>query len=270
MTNTPKKPAAQASHGIHSPLWSGRFATSPDQRFFEFNRSLQFDRRLIFADILGSMAHVSVLRASDIVTREEADKLRNGLLAVQDEVHTNPELLDNPTVEDVHSYIEGRLTHHLGDLGKKVHAGRSRNDQVTTATRIWLREQCDVTKTDLRGTIAALLDLASKNIQVMMPGYTHLQRAQPILFAHWALAYVEMLFRDEERLDQVRARINVLPLGSGALAGSGLAKAREVAATELGFASVFGQQSRRGFGSRLRIRLAVVLVDYDDAFESIG
>src|ERR1043166_3724825 len=147
-------------------------------------------------------------------------------------------LFDDEAAEDVHSFIEARLIELVGDAGRKLHTGRSRNDQVATALRLWLREEIDGISEAARGTQRALIDLAESHRDAVLPGYTHLQRAQPVLFAHWCLAYFEMLARDRERLSDVRRRVNVLPLGSAALAGTAYAIAREGVAHALGFDSV--------------------------------
>jgi argininosuccinate lyase len=219
-------------------LWGGRFEAAPDQDFFQFNRSFDFDRRLLKSDLEASAAHAAVLKEAGILTADEEKKLRASLEKILLRVAEKPELLADPKIEDVHSFIETQLIAELGPLGKKIHTGRSRNDQVATALRVWLRDQSRACRRDLKGTLDALLTIAEKNQDLVMPAYTHLQRAQMVLWPHWVLAYAEMLFRDQERLQDLEKRLNVLPLGSGALAGSGYPLKREIAAKELGFDSV--------------------------------
>jgi argininosuccinate lyase len=214
-------------------LWGGRFQGEADPQFAEFNRSFPFDRRLFEVDIRASIAYCAALERAGVVSPAEASKIREGLERIS-ERGVDPD----SSAEDVHSFVEARLIELVGDTGRRLHTGRSRNDQVATDFRLWVREALD----DLRGSIreaqTALLDFAEANRDVVIPGYTHLQRAQPVLFAHWCLAYFEMLARDRERLVDTRRRVNVLPLGSAALAGTSFPIDREVLAAELGFESV--------------------------------
>jgi argininosuccinate lyase len=219
-------------------LWGGRFTGKTDEKFAEFNRSFGFDKRLFFADMRGCMAHCESLRKAEVLTNEEAGAIKNGLKEILAKGEKDPGYLEDANAEDVHSFIESRLIESIGDTGRRLHTGRSRNDQVATAFRLWLRDGLDGLAIDLADTQKALADLAEKHLTVVMPGYTHLQRAQPILFAHWCLAYFEMLKRDAERLGEVRARVNILPLGSAALAGTSYPVDREAVAKELGFAGV--------------------------------
>jgi len=173
-----------------------------------------------------------------VLTTDEADKIENGLLQVLDRARTNPGEFAESTAEDVHSFVEANLVALIGDTGRKLHTGRSRNDQVATDLRLWVREAIDDLLERARSMQAALLELAEANPSVVLPGYTHLQRGQPVLFAHWCLAYFEMLKRDRNRLIETRTRTNVLPLGSGALAGTSYPIDRDAVARELEFASV--------------------------------
>ncbi len=202
-------------------LWGGRFTGEGDQAFVEFNRSFSFDRRLLALDVRGSIAHCHALREAGILLAEEAGQIEHGLQQILELTSANPDFYAAPA-EDVHSFVEAQLVALIGDPGRKLHAGRSRNDQVATDLRLWLREAIDDLAGRLRSLQNALLDLAEANVQAVLPGYTHLQRAQPILFAHWCLAYFEMLERDYERLRDTRVRVNVLPLGAAALAGTSL------------------------------------------------
>jgi argininosuccinate lyase len=219
-------------------LWGGRFSGDTDPAFAEFNASLAFDRRLLQVDIQASAAHAHALAAAGLLNREEAEQIENALKQISQTARDNSAYVDELAAEDVHSFVEARLVQIIGDTGRKLHTGRSRNDQVATDLRLWLREAIDNLDVSVRGVQESLLDLAESHREVVLPGYTHLQRAQPILFAHWCLAYFEMLTRDRERLSETRGRVNVLPLGSGALAGTSFAIDRQAVARELGFDDV--------------------------------
>ncbi len=218
-------------------LWGGRFTGETDSGFAEFNRSFGFDRRLFVADIHASVAHCDALVGADVLTPAEAQQIDSALQEILERAQREPDYFKD-AAEDVHSFVEARLIEIAGDLGRKLHTGRSRNDQVATDLRLWLRNEIDEISSGLRRTQEALLDIAEANRDVALPGYTHLQRAQPILFAHWCLAYFEMMARDRERLSEVRKRVNVLPLGSAALAGTSYPIDRETVAQGLGFDSV--------------------------------
>lgn len=221
-------------------LWGGRFSGEADPGFAEFNRSFKFDRRLFEVDLRASIAHCDALRGAGVLKAEEAKTIQDALGQILDQGRNRPDYFDEIAAEDVHSFVEARLVEMVGDLGRKLHTGRSRNDQVATDFRLWLREQIDELSSTTRHTQRALLELAEANCDAVMPGYTHLQRAQPILFAHWCLAYFEMLSRDAERLDEVRQRVNVLPLGAAALAGTSYQIDRAAVAEALGFDSTSG------------------------------
>src|ERR1044072_853179 len=215
-------------------LWGGRFEEKTDPGFAEFNNSFRFDRRLFEVDVTASIAYCRALEAAGVLTSEEGTAIREAL----DRILKNDQDFNNSTAEDVHSFVEARLIELTGDLGRKLHTGRSRNDQVATDFRLWLREAIDDLITIVRDVQTAVLDFAEANRDVVIPGYTHLQRAQPVLLAHWCLAYFEMLARDRERLSEVRARVNVMPLGSAALAGTAFPIDRAAIASSLGFAAV--------------------------------
>jgi argininosuccinate lyase len=219
-------------------LWGGRFQGDADPGFAEFNRSFGFDRRLFEVDVRASIAHCRGLEAGGVLTAADSEQIRSALTTILERGRTDAAYFDELAAEDVHSFVEARLVQLVGDAGRKLHTGRSRNDQVATDVRFWLREEIDRLSTTLRGTQEALLDLAEANRAAAMPGYTHLQRAQPILFAHWCLAYFEMLARDRQRLTEGRKRVNVLPLGSAALAGTSYPIDRDAVALELGFEAV--------------------------------
>lgn len=216
-------------------LWGGRFTGKADEAFEEFNRSFGFDRRLLAADVRASLAHCDGLLGASVLDIQEAEKIKSALRQILERASTVANYFDASFSEDVHSFIEARLIELIGDTGRKLHTGRSRNDQVTTALRLWLRDEVDVIARLLHDAQEALLDLGEAHSAAVLPGYTHLQRAQPVLWAHWCLAYFEMFVRDVERLVDARRRINVMPLGSAALAGTSYVIDRESVAEQLGF-----------------------------------
>ncbi|HEX4946607.1 MAG TPA: argininosuccinate lyase [Blastocatellia bacterium] len=221
-------------------LWGGRFTQEADQHFAAFNASFRFDQRLLNADLQGCIVQAKALGKAGILNEDEVTSMVNGLqqiaVAAEDPAYlTRPEFAHT---EDVHSFIEARLVELIGAVGYKLHTGRSRNDQVATATRLFLRAEIKATDALLVDAQRALLTLAERYPNAPLPGYTHLQKAQPILFAHFLLAYFQMLARDRARLAEVSTRVNVLPLGSGALAGTNFPVDREWMAQELGFADV--------------------------------
>ena len=218
-------------------LWGGRFTSGADPSFAEFNSSFRFDRRLFAADVRASVAHCSGLVGAGVLNADEGEKIKVALQAILERGQGGDGYFDLES-EDVHSFVEARLVEMTGDVGRKLHTSRSRNDQVATDLRLWTRDAIDQLLSRLRSTQEALLDLAEQNREAVLPGYTHLQRAQPLLFAHWCLAYFEMLGRDRERLADARRRVNVSPLGSAALAGASFAIDRNEVARELGFDSV--------------------------------
>lgn len=230
-------------------LWGGRFTAPPNETFAEFNDSFRFDQRLFTADVTASIAHANGLRRADVISDEEADSIVAALKQLLDEAAGNADHFASERAEDVHSFIEAKLIEKIGDTGRKLHTGRSRNDQVATAFRLWCRDEIDVVLALIRRVEKALLDLAARHEDAILPAYTHLQRAQPVLFAHWCLAYFEMLERDIERFQQARERVNVMPLGSGAVAGTGFPIDRQAVARELGFDAV-SQNSLDGVSDR--------------------
>lgn len=216
-------------------LWGGRFTGEADAEFARFNASFGFDRRLLEADIEGSLAQAEALQAAGILSLAEAQSINNGLNEILRRAREQAAYLDSRDAEDVHSFVEAELVALIGDAGYKLHTGRSRNDQVATDLRLFLRGEIDQTLETLRNFERALIELAEANRDAVIPGYTHMQRAQPVLFAHYLLAYFEMFQRDGERFIDVRRRVNRLPLGAGALAGTGFAIDREMMARRLGF-----------------------------------
>src|SRR5437588_1071333 len=219
-------------------LWGGRFQGETDPVFAEFNSSFGFDRRLFAVDVQASMAHCDGLETAGVLTNSESQRIKSALKMIGDRGQASADYFNEQPAEDVHTFVEARLVEMIGDLGRKLHTGRSRNDQVATDLRLWLRDEIDRLVALLNDSQITLVDLAEANRDLVIPGYTHLQRAQPVLFANWCLAYLEMLARDRERLADVRKRLNVLPLGSAALAGTSYSIDRESVARELGFDSV--------------------------------
>ena len=219
-------------------MWGGRFSGTTDRSFAEFNNSFAFDRRLFEVDVRASVAHCNALLAAGVLSEEEGSQIREALETITNRSQTTPEYFNELQAEDVHSFVESRLIELIGDTGRKLHTSRSRNDQVATDMRLWLREGIDILDTKVRDAQESLLDFAEQHRDAVLPGYTHLQRAQPILLAHWCLAYFEMLQRDRERLADTRKRVNVLPLGSAALAGASFPIDRDAVARDLGFDSV--------------------------------
>ena len=219
-------------------LWSGRFADKPHPVFEKFNRSFGFDSRLVQADIRGSLAHLQALLGAGVVTDAEGLKLQCALEELSTSLTHKTISLTDFNSEDVHSFLEGYLTEKLGDLGKKIHTGRSRNDQVATALRIWLADEIESLSRELGAFLSSLLRLAHENIEAAFPAYTHLQRAQPILFSHWVLAHFEAFNRDFKRLQNTLGSTQMLPLGSGACAGNGFGLNRSTSAQQLGWNSL--------------------------------
>jgi argininosuccinate lyase len=218
-------------------LWGGNYEAAPDAAFWEFNRSFPFDRRLVREEIAASKAWVRALGRCGAVPKEAAAALEQGLEEVLARVEKDPAYLDKD-VEDVHSFVEERLGEVVGDLAGQAHLGRSRNEQTVTALRLWARGTIDRLRAGLAGLVAALVEKGREGKGAVMPGYTHTRAAEPITFGHWAAAHAWGLVRDFDRLGDARRRVDVLPLGSGALAGASLPLDREAMARDLGFAAV--------------------------------
>ena len=218
-------------------LWAGRFTQPTDAFVEEFTASINFDQRMYRYDILGSVTHARMLARQGIISENEAETIVQGLEGILAEIEAG-DFEFTVAREDIHMNIEARLIEKIGAVGGKLHTARSRNDQVALDVRLYLRDEIDAIAQALGTLQAALLDQAEKNLDVIMPGYTHLQTAQPVLFAHHLLAYFEMLARDTGRLHDLRSRLNHLPLGAGALAGTTFAIDREWVAEQLGFAGV--------------------------------
>ncbi|MFW1030694.1 argininosuccinate lyase [Vibrio parahaemolyticus] len=216
-------------------LWGGRFTQAADTRFKEFNDSLRFDYRLAEQDIVGSIAWSKALLSVGVLSAEEQQKLELALNELKFEVMEDPHQILRSDAEDIHSWVEQQLISKVGDLGKKLHTGRSRNDQVATDLKLWCRQQGQQLLIALDRLQSQMVQVAKQHQGTVLPGYTHLQRAQPVTFAHWCLAYVEMFERDYSRLSDALQRLDTCPLGSGALAGTAYPIDREQLAHNLGF-----------------------------------
>jgi len=221
-------------------MWSGRFREPLDAEFENWQRSIGFDWRLLPQEVAASKAHASVLIAANILTKSEGAELRGALDAIAAEFASKAgqaAVRDHPTAEDIHHFVELKLVERVGPLGLKLHTGRSRNEQIATDLRLYVRQQIALVVAALAAWANALVEQAHAAGDSVMPSYTHLQRAEPVLVAHWLLAYVEMILRDAARLNDCAARLNECPLGSGAVAGATLALDRTIAARELSFAA---------------------------------
>jgi argininosuccinate lyase len=219
-------------------MWSGRFREPLNQQFESWQRSFPFDYRLLPQEVAASKAHAKTIAAAGILTPEELTTMLAGLDKVLAETILHPSLAtENPNAEDIHHFTELLLTQHIGDLALKLHTGRSRNEQIATDMRLFVRDSIDTTIAGLRQWAQALIDLATAAGEAVMPSYTHLQRAEPVLIAHWLLAYVAMIERDLSRLTDARTRMNFCPLGSGAIAGATLALDRAISVEALGFSA---------------------------------
>ncbi|GLR02454.1 bifunctional protein ArgH [Vibrio hyugaensis] len=216
-------------------LWGGRFTQAADTRFKDFNDSLRFDYRLAEQDIVGSIAWSKALLSVDVLSADEQQKLELALNELKLEVMEDPQQILRSDAEDIHSWVEQQLISKVGDLGKKLHTGRSRNDQVATDLKLWCRQQGQQLLIALDRLQTQMVGVAKQHQGTVLPGYTHLQRAQPVTFAHWCLAYVEMFERDYSRLSDALKRLDTCPLGSGALAGTAYPIDREELAHNLGF-----------------------------------
>ena len=229
-------------------LWGGRFQKNTDKKVDDFNSSIRFDQRMYAQDIRGSIAHAKMLGKQGIIDMADSEKIVKGLLDVLADIENDRVefLID---AEDIHMNVEKLLTDKIGDAGKRLHTGRSRNDQVALDIRMYLMDEIDEIYEMVKSLMQAIVSIAKEHTETIMPGYTHLQKAQPISFAHHLMAYFEMLKRDSQRLQDTKKRTNVMPLGSGALAGTTYPLDREFVASELGFAGVT-QNSLDGVSDR--------------------
>ena len=226
-------------------LWGGRFTKETDQKVYDFNASISFDKRLYRQDIQGSMAHVKMLASQKILTEEERDQILGGLASILEDVENGKleissryeagRLPITEKYEDIHSFVEANLIQRVGEAGKKLHTGRSRNDQVALDMRLYIRDEVKMTDGLLKRLLEVLLNIMEKHTDTYMPGFTHLQKAQPVTLAHHIGAYFEMFRRDRERLADLYRRMNYCPLGAGALAGTTYPLDRDLTAELLGF-----------------------------------
>ena len=200
-------------------LWKGRFQKEADPKTNDFNSSISIDSRMYHEDIEGSMAHAAMLGECGIIDKSESEKIIAGLKAIRADLDSGALTID-PDAEDIHTFVEGELTARIGDAGKRLHTARSRNDQVALDVRLTLRKDVAALQAQLKDLVRVLCKKAEQYAGAVMPGYTHLQRAQPITFGHHLMAYCEMLLRDLSRFDDAQKRMDVMPLGSGALAGT--------------------------------------------------
>ena len=231
------KKTARKQTATKATAWSGRFAEPVSERVKRYTASVGFDQRMAQQDIRGSLAHSRMLHQCGILSRPDLRKIESGLASISREIASG-QFQWSLDAEDVHLNIERRLTSLIGDAGKRLHTGRSRNDQVATDIRLWLRDEIDTIEALLADLQRSLLAQAEKHADTIMPGFTHLQVAQPVTFGHHLLAYLEMFERDRSRLADCRKRLNVLPLGAAALAGTSFPIRRELVARELGFDGV--------------------------------
>lgn len=213
-------------------MWAGRFEKATDKDVNDYNSSLPFDSRMYEQDIRGSIAHSQMLAKQGIISQQDADDIYKGMISILEDIKTGKLTFDSDA-EDIHMFIEEELTNRIGDAGKRLHTGRSRNDQVALDQRLYLVDEAQGILQGIDDLVEVLKDIALDNIYTYMPGYTHLQRAQPITYAHYLSAYIEMFLRDIERIDAATARANFSPLGSGALAGTTYPLDREAVAEDL-------------------------------------
>ena len=216
-------------------MWSGRFRQPLDPQFEQWQRSFPFDQKLLRYEVAASVAHTNALHAAHVLSTEERDAIRKGLTGILTRSEAEPRFLDDPEAEDVHHFVEKQLVALIGETGKKLHTGRSRNEQIAADLRLFVRETIDTLSLSLREFLEVILGRAETLKSAAMPAYTHLQRAEPVLASHWLLAYFEMFFRDLGRLADCRVRLNESPLGSGAVAGATLALNREQTSHQLAF-----------------------------------
>lgn len=253
-------------------MWEGRFSKALDSNVNDFNSSISFDCRMYKEDICGSIAHATMLGKQNIISKQESEKIIVGLKGILEDIE-NGKLDFDMTAEDIHMFIEAELTARIGDAGKRLHTARSRNDQVAVDTKLYVRSQIDEIKAMVKDLIKVICKVALENLNTVMPGYTHLQRAQPITFAHHLMAYAEMLKRDFKRLQNARDNLNFMPLGSGALATTTYPIDREFTAGLLGFDGVtlnsLDGVSDRDFCIELASAISLIMVHLSRFSEEI-
>ncbi len=254
------------------PLWTGRFKKALDKRTNDFNSSISFDQKMLREDIEGSIAHADMLGSTGIIDKKESEIIINGLKSILADVESGSLEIDM-NAEDVHTFVEGELTQRTGDSGKRLHTARSRNDQVALDLRLHLLKKCDELNASVMALLETLLDKADENYDAVMPGYTHLQRAQPITFGHHLMAYASMLERDLSRLADCKKRMAVSPLGSGALAGTTYPLDRQAVADALGLNGVSDNSldgvSDRDYVIELLSVLSIIMVHLSRFAEEI-
>ena len=253
-------------------LWGGRFSKATDTQVDDFNSSIRFDARMYAQDIAGSQAHAAMLGRQGIIPKEDADLIVKTLGEIKEDIE-NDKVEFSIDAEDIHMNIETILIQRIGDVGKRLHTGRSRNDQVALDIRMYLRHEIDELTALVKDLRTTILSIAEANLSTIMPGYTHLQKAQPITLAHHVMAYYEMLRRDGQRLSDCRKRLNIMPLGSGALAGTTYPLDRESVAEELGFDGVTKNSldgvSDRDFVCELAFALSLIMTHLSRFSEEI-
>lgn len=254
------------------PMWEGRFSKTLDKRTNDFNSSIRFDYKMYKEDIEGSIAHAKMLAKQHIIEKDDESKIIFGLNSILKDIE-NGSLEFDPNAEDIHMFIEAELTKRIGQSGKKLHTARSRNDQVALDIRMYLKKQVIEIKQNLKNLIYTLLEKAKENTETIMPGYTHMQRAQPITFAHHLMAYIEMLKRDIERLTEAYGRIDTCPIGSCALAGTTYNLDRDFEAKELGFSKITNNSldgvSDRDFIIELLADISIIMMHLSRISEEI-
>ena len=253
-------------------LWKGRFQKALSKTTNDFNSSISFDSRMYREDIEGSIAHSKMLGECGIITKEDAEKIGEGLRAILADIESGRLAID-PEAEDIHTFIEGELTARLGDTGKRLHTARSRNDQVAVDIKLYLKKQCDEVSKLVEELLQVICMRAEEHAETIMPGYTHLQRAQPITFGHHLLAYGEMFARDLQRLSDCKKRMDVMPLGSGALAGTTYPIDRTITASLLDFGGITENSldgvSDRDYCIELAGALSIIMVHLSRFSEEI-
>ena len=253
-------------------LWAGRLQGQVDEKLNELNASIGFDSRMYRQDITGSIAHARMLGKQGIIPAKDAEKIVSGLTDILSEIEAGTLEIDMSS-EDIHTFVEGELTRRIGDAGKRLHTARSRNDQVALDLRMYLADEIDRTIALAKDLIRALCEVAKQHLESVMPGYTHLQRAQPVTLAHYLMAYAQMLLRDIDRLTDCKNRTLVLPLGSGALAGTTYPLDRQYVAEQLGFNGICMNSmdgvSDRDFALELMSDLSILMMHLSRFSEEI-
>ncbi len=253
-------------------LWAGRFSKEADKKTNDFNSSIATDSRMYYQDIEGSIAHATMLAAQGIISQDDGALICSELAKIRHEISSG-ELLIDPNAEDIHTFIEQTLTERIGSAGKRLHTGRSRNDQVALDCRLYLRDEAAELEELLKKLLKTILGMAEENLDTIMPGYTHLQKAQPITFAHHIMAYYEMFSRDLSRLCDWKKRMNIMPLGSGALAGTTYPLDRSFVAAELEFDDITKNSidgvSDRDFVCEMAFVLSMIMVHLSRFSEEI-